>query len=166
MTRAVEYFFHTSKLLPAFNSTIVALVPKCQNPCNIKDYKPISCCSVVYKCITKIMANRFKPVMPFLIGNNQSAFILGGSITDNILMAQELVRGYGRITLSHRCAMKIDLQKTFDTLNWKFILAILSIMNFPTIFIKWIRSCLTTSKFSLSINGGLVGYFKWARGVR
>ena len=112
------------------------------------------------------MANRLKPDMSFLIGNNQSAFILGRSITDDILMAQELVRGYGHTTLSPRCAMKINLQKAFGTLDWKFILAILSAMKFPAIFIKWIKNCLTTSKFSLSINGGLVGYFKWARGVR
>ena len=52
-------YFQTSKLLQAFNATSVSLVPKVQNPNNIREYRPISYCSVVYKCITKILANRF-----------------------------------------------------------------------------------------------------------
>ena len=112
------------------------------------------------------MANRMKQFMPTLVGNNQCAFIPRRSISDNILMAQELVRGYNRSSLSPRCAIKIDLQKAFDTLDWNFILEVLSAMKFPRQFIGWIRSCLTTSMFSLSINGGLVGFFKGIRGVR
>ena len=103
------YFFLTKDILPAFNSTIIALVPKCKAPRSIRDYRPISCCSVVYKCITKILANRLKKYLPDVIGGNQSAFVRGRSITDNILMAQELVRGYGRSSLTARCAVKIDL---------------------------------------------------------
>ena len=53
-------YFHSSKLLPAFNSTSITLVPKVQSPESIKEYRPISCCYVVYKCITKILANRLK----------------------------------------------------------------------------------------------------------
>ena len=64
------------------------------------------------------------------------------------------------------CAMKIDLQKAFDSLDWRFLMEILSAMNFSSIFIDWIRSYVTTLMFSLSINVGLVGFFKGARGVR
>ena len=87
VTTTVLRFFHTGKLSSAFNATSVTLVPKIQNPSCIKDYRPISCCSVIYKCITKIMANRLKVYMPLLVSKNQSAFILGRSIVDNILMA-------------------------------------------------------------------------------
>ena len=55
--------------------------------------------------------------------------------------------------------MKIDLQKVFDSLDWRFLMEILSAMKFPIIFIDWIRSCVTTPMFSLSINVGLVGFF-------
>ena len=153
-------------MLAAFNSTIISLVPKRQSPSNIKDFRPISCCSVIYKCITKIIVNRLKQYMPKLISNNQSAFVVGRSIADNVLLVQELVRGYTRKTLSLRCVIKVDLQKAFDSLNWEFILEVLSIVKFPEQFIGWIKSCITTSKFSISLNGGLVGYFKRARGIR
>ena len=111
------HFFTTNELLPAFNSTIVDLVPKCKNPNCIRDYRPISCCTVVYKCITKILANKIKKYLPMVIGKSQSAFIQGRSNIDNILMAQELVRGYERSTISQRCAIKIDLQKAFDSID-------------------------------------------------
>ena len=89
--RAILFYFQTCKMLPAFNSTGVALVPKCQNPSSMKDFRPISCCSIIYKCITKIMAFRLQKYMPSLISPNQSAFVKGRSITDNVLLAHELV---------------------------------------------------------------------------
>ena len=164
MIATVVFFFRTSKMHPAFNSTLVALVPKCINPNNIRDFRPISCCSVIYKCVTKIIANRLKPCLPAIIRGSQSAFVSGRSITDNILLAQELVRGYGRSNLSARCAIKIDLQKAFDSLDWTFTLEVLKALKFPDMFVEWIRACLTGARFSISINGGLIGYFKEAMG--
>ncbi|XP_022762128.1 uncharacterized protein LOC111308033 [Durio zibethinus] len=105
-------------------------------------------------------------VLPTLVSKNRSAFIKGRSITDNVLLAQELVRGYSRTMLSSRCALKIDLKKAFDSLNWDLLIIVLEAMRFPWRFINWVKSCITMPLFSLSINGGLVGYFKGARGVR
>ena len=120
----------------------------------MKDFRPISCCFVIYKCITKILANRLKNFLPNIIGLNQSAFIARRSITDNVLMVQELVKGYGRSTLFSRCAIKIDLQKVFDSLNWGFIMDVLKVLKISSIFIGWIRECLTGARYSISINGG------------
>ena len=68
----------------------------------------------------KILANKLKKFMLQLVGNNQSAFIPDRNIADNVMMAQKLVKGYGRTTLSSRCMIKIDLQKAFDTVDWNF----------------------------------------------
>ncbi|OMO60226.1 reverse transcriptase [Corchorus capsularis] len=78
----------------------------------------------------------------------------------------ELVCGYHRPNMSPRCALKIDLKKAFDTLDWDFILNIFKALKFPDLFIKWISACITYPKFSVSVNGGLEGYFSGARGVR
>ena len=136
---AVLYFFQNGTIIPAFNFTSITLVPKNQNPTYIKDYRPISCCSVLYKCVTKILSNRLKMYMPKLIEKNQSAFIFGRCIEDNVLLAQEMVRGYARSTLSPRCAIKVDLQKAFDSLSWDFILEVLTVLHFPAQFIEWVR---------------------------
>ena len=160
---AILDYFQTSRMIPAFNATSVALVPKCPNPSQIKDYRPISCCTIIYKCITRILAIRMKNLMPFLVSPSQSAFVVGRSITDNVLLAQELARGYNRTSLSPRCCIKIDLQKVFDTLDWGFILGVLEVMKFLSEFIGWIRGCITTSRFSFSIYGSLAGFFKGER---
>ena len=77
-----------------------------------------------------------------------------------------MIRGYGRSTLSAKCAIKIDLQKAFDTLSWGFIIDVLTMMKIPNIFIGWIRGCLTGAIYSISINGGLAGFFQGKRGIR
>ena len=104
--------------------------------------------------------------MPLLVSLSQSVFVVGRSITDNVLLAQELARGYNRTSLSPRCCIKIDLQRAFDTLDWGFILGVLEVMKFLSEFIGWIRGCITTSRFSISINGSLARFFKGERGVR
>ena len=101
-----------------------------------------------------------------IIGGNHNAFVSGQSITDNVLMASKLVRGYGRSTLSDRYVIKIDLQKAFDYLDWSFTMDVLDALNFLVIFVDWIKACLTGARFSIFINEGLVGYFKGAKGVR
>lgn len=95
------------------------------------DFRPISCCSVVYKAITKIIANMMQAVYLDIISKNQNAFIKGRSITDNILLTQKLVRGYNRRSLSLRCALKVNLKKAFDSIHWSFIFKILRNLNFP-----------------------------------
>ncbi|XP_050207624.1 uncharacterized protein LOC126657045 [Mercurialis annua] len=56
----------------------------------LNDYKPISLCNVVYKCITKIIAKRLSSCLGSLVRNSQSTFVLGRKISDNVLLAHEL----------------------------------------------------------------------------
>ncbi|XP_039008844.1 uncharacterized protein LOC120137040, partial [Hibiscus syriacus] len=90
---AIKYFFKEAHISPALNSTKIALIPKIPNPSKIKDYRHISCCSVVYKTVTKILVKRLNLLLPDLISLNQTAFVKGISIIDNTLIAQELVKG-------------------------------------------------------------------------
>ncbi|KAL4354336.1 hypothetical protein GQ457_06G003080 [Hibiscus cannabinus] len=73
----VRHFFSTSFLLASFNATIIALIPKAPNSTMAKKFQPISCCTVVYKTITKILANRLATYFPGMIDPSQSAFVKG-----------------------------------------------------------------------------------------
>ena len=166
LTRAIQSFFYSGHMLRELNHASISLVPKVPNPSSLNDYRPISCCKTIYKCLSKILANRLKRVLPSLIDDAQSAFIQGRSITDNILLAQELLRNYHRKDTSTRCAIKVDLRRAFDTVRWEFLLDMLVLMGFPPLFINWIGVCITSPKFSININGELVGFFSSSRGLR
>ena len=71
--------------LPSVNHTNIVLVPKVQSPCSSKQFRPISLCNVIYKIIAKVLANRLKGVLKEIIGQNQSAFVLGRLIFDNAM---------------------------------------------------------------------------------
>ena len=104
-------------------------------------------------------------VLPDIIDQSQSSFIKGRSISDNILLAQELFRGYDRETGTPKCAFKLDLHKAFDFVDWRFIISMLLKFNFPILFVNWIKSCITTIMFSVKVNGVISGYFKGAKGL-
>lgn len=82
---AVSNFFMQGKLLKQVNCTIVTLTLKCSHSAVVADFRPISCCNVIYKTITRIIAMRMQPLMPCLISRNQGAFVKGRSIVVTFL---------------------------------------------------------------------------------
>jgi hypothetical protein len=163
---AIQSFFDSGMLLKEVNATILSLVPKRPNVSVMGDFRPIACCNVIYKCITKILSNRMLPLLDSMISRNQSAFIPGRNIAENVLLAQEMVRNYHRKDGQPRCTMKIDLMKAYDSVNWNFLIHCLSCFGFPPKFVNWIKECITSPRFSISLNETLVGYFKGAKGFR
>ncbi|GJY45431.1 RNA-directed DNA polymerase, eukaryota, reverse transcriptase zinc-binding domain protein [Tanacetum coccineum] len=117
---AVKELFRSGKILGEINATLIALIPKINTPSKVSDFRPIACCNVIYKCISKILTNRIKNGLSKIVNINQSAFIPGRHIQNNILIAQELLRGSNRKNGRKRCAMQIDIQKAYDTVNWSF----------------------------------------------
>ncbi|KAK4384328.1 Transposon TX1 uncharacterized protein [Sesamum angolense] len=136
---AVMDFFTTGRLLKQVNATLITLIPKVCAPSLVVDFRPISCCNVIYKIITKILVLRIRGVLDKLISPSQIAFVLGRSISDNVLLAQELCSGYNQCRLPPRCALKVDLRKAYDTVEWDFLLATLQLFEFPPTFNRELR---------------------------
>ncbi|KAK4409480.1 hypothetical protein Sango_0021000 [Sesamum angolense] len=129
--RAVMDFLRSGRMLRQLNHTIIALVPKSEHSHSVADYRPISCCNVIYKVITKIIADRLSPALEQLIDRSQAAFIGGRNITDNIFLAQEMVWQYSRKRISPRCTINVDLRKAFDLVSWAFLSRVLHGYGFP-----------------------------------
>lgn len=162
----ILHFFSTLHMPRIVNSVAIALIPKTPNAKSMHQYRPISCCNTLYKCIAKILSNRMKGIMADLISPNQVAFIPNRVIGDNILLAQALCKDYHLERGPPRCAIKLDLRKAFDTLNWGFLFKAMEKMRFPAQFLGWLKKCITTSMFSIKINGALEGYFPGKTGLR
>ncbi|XP_071708111.1 uncharacterized protein [Rutidosis leptorrhynchoides] len=160
VTKAVIDFFKNGKLLKQINHTIITLIRKVQSPSKVTDYRPISCCNVLDKCISKIITNRIKMSLYEVVGCNQSAFIPGRRISDNILLTQELMKDYHTNRGVVSCAFKVDIHKAYDTVDWGFLECALRCFGYPDTMVKWIMTCISSTSFSIAVNGDLHGYFK------
>lgn len=159
-TIAVQSFFMFGFLPKGVNATTLALIPKVQGAETLKDFRPISCCNILYKVVSKILANRLKVFLPDLIEPNQCAFVKGRLLLENVLLATELVKNYHKDSIGACSVLKLDISKAFDTVNWSFILDTLRALNIPDQFVHWIHVCLSTAAFSVSVNGELEGFFR------
>lgn len=79
---------------------------------------------------------------------------------------QELVRSYHRDASPPRCAIKIDLMKAYDLVDWEFLFDVMTAIEFPHLYIFWIKQCATSAMFSVMINGQLEDFFKGEKGLR
>lgn len=163
---AIQSFFLFGFLPTCINATILSLIPKVENAQSMKEFRPIACCNLLYKVISKVLAGRLQVLMPEAIEPNQSAFVKGRLLLESVLLASELVNGYHKSSTTPRCAIKFDISKAFDTVKWSFITSVLKAMNLPDQFIRWILVCISTASFSVAVNGSLEGFFTSARGIR
>lgn len=162
---AVDEFFRNGRLLKEWNHAIITLVPKSPHAKTVTDYRPISCCNVFYKIISKILACRLRLVIGEILDPTQTTFLKDRSIVDNIHLAQELFRKYNSKSASARCILKVDLQKAYNTVHWDFLHEALHYLKFPNMYIGWIMECVSSTAFYVSMNGKLHGFFQGKRGL-
>ena len=134
ITKAILGFFEHRNPLKEWRNTRITLIPKCANPANAADYRLIACCNTLYKCISKMLCNRLRSILPILVHDNQTAFIEGRYITHNVMICQHLIRLYKRKNISPRCLLKIDLREAYDSIPWDFIGKLLPKLKFPLKF--------------------------------
>lgn len=120
----------------------MVLIPKKKNPSSFSEFWPISLCNFFNKIFTRILCDWLSVLLPNLILDEQTAFLKGRDIADNILLAQELVQSLPHKTRSHNVAFKFDMAKAFDRVSWHFLSRLLSKFGFdPHLFIWSLTIC-------------------------
>ncbi|WMV40242.1 hypothetical protein MTR67_033627 [Solanum verrucosum] len=162
---AVQNFHDHGIFERSFNATFIALIPKKIGAKELTDFRPISLIGSIYKIISKVLTERLKKVVHNLVDAQQMAFIKGRQIMDAILIANECVEERKNSKVPG-ILCKLDIEKAYDHLHWGFLWKSLENMDFGGKWLKWIKFCTTTVKFSILINGAPSGFFSSERGLR
>ncbi|KAM1294906.1 hypothetical protein ACFX1Q_015702 [Malus domestica] len=150
------------------NSTYIVLVPKVKNPVSVGQFRPISLCNYSYKIVSKVLANRLKPILPDLISPMQSAFVSGRQIQDNIGIAHEMFHFLHLRKAKYKFEMgiKLDMHKAYDRVEWDFLEAVMERMGFCSLWRNLVMGCVKTVDFAVILNGQPGRKFTPSRGIR
>ena len=159
---------NTGFIPPSINRTFITLIPKVKSPTVVSKFRPIALCNVIYKLASKVIANRLKKVLPYLISESQSAFQSSKAISDNILVAFELLH-HMKTQKSKKAdfmTLKLDMSKAYDRVEWHFLIEIMKKMGFCDAWVNLIYGCISTVSYSILVNGELKGDISPSRGIR
>lgn len=162
---AIEDSRWHKRVLKEANNTLLTLIPKKEKPEQWEDFCPISLCNTIYKILAKVVANRLKNILPFIISEEQTGFLPERSILDGIIIAQEVIHSIQKM---HKSAMllKIDIRKAYDRVNWRFLFKVMEAFGFQKGWLDWIFGWIASPRYSVLVNGSPEGFFTSSRGLR
>ena len=149
----------------SLNTTFLVLIPKKGGADDLRDFRPINLVGGFYKLLAKVLANRLKKVVSKVVSTAQNAFVEGRQILDAVLIANEAINSLIKRNESG-VLCKLDIEKAYDHLSWNFLLIVMRKMGFGDKWAAWIRWCISTTSFSVLVNGTPSGFFHSSRGWR
>ncbi|XP_026384091.1 uncharacterized protein LOC113279629 [Papaver somniferum] len=157
---------HAKKIVHSQNTDRVTSVSP-QLPEFPYEYRPISLCSVLYKVVAKLISNRLKCHLQHFISWSQNAFVEGRQITDNIVSAKEFLHSMKKSESKEGYfALKIDMSKAYDRVNWSFLEKMLQLLGVRGHSLQLIMNCVTSASFFILLNGASKGFFVGERVLR
>ena len=113
-------FFDSGVVNAKTNATFICLIPKKLNSISVKDFRPISLVTSLYKVLAKILSLRLKRVLGETLDSSQEAFVQARQILDMVLIANEVVEEY-RAKKKEGVVFKIDFEKAYGHISWEFL---------------------------------------------
>lgn len=159
---------NAKSVLNGWNSTLITLIPKVKNPLSQRDFRPISPSNTCYKIISRAITNRLRPILVKTIDQNQSAFVPGRLITDNVILGFECMH-WIRNNKKNKAGfgdLKLDMSKAYDRVKWAFLEAIMIKLGFARDFVELIFRCIFYVSYSIQVNQSIYGRIIPQRGLR
>ncbi|KAA3471029.1 reverse transcriptase [Gossypium australe] len=155
-------------VLEPFNVTNIVLIPKIPHPMNLANFRLISLCTVLYKMVSKVVANHFQIALDVCVYDAQSAFVSGLLIFDNVLLVYEILHTFRqkRIGRKRFIALKLDMSKVYDQVKWCFLRKIMKWMGFARSWVEIIMGCITSVLYLRIVNDKVGKAFRPTRGLR
>lgn len=156
----VKLIFAGSLDMGEINKTLLVLIPKIEKPEMISQFRPISLCNVIYKCVSKVVVNRLKSYLADLVSPYQTSFVPGRHIQDNVVLVKELFHIMSRLKGKKGFfAINIDLEKAYDRMDWDFLNKVLMEIELPEDFKRVMVDCCSTVSSQIIWNGSLTESF-------
>ncbi|CAH9085655.1 unnamed protein product [Cuscuta epithymum] len=167
ITNFVNTSLRTGSIPAQILKANMVLIPKNEAPEVAGNFRPIILLNVVYKVISKLLVSRMRKWIGQIIGPFQSSFVPGRGTTDNILITQEVVHSL-ESRKGRKCGMimKLDLQKAYDCLSWKFLEVTLTDFGFPMEFTRLIMNSIREMKIGIIWNEYILEDIQPKRGLR
>lgn len=144
----------------SLNSTLIALVPKNDNPNSMADMRSISLCNTVYKVIPKVIVSKLKPILLSITSTTQVSFDLRRHIMNNIFILQEIMHHFKCVKgKKDFIAWKVDLSKAYDRLSWKFLVDFLREIGISQGLRNLIEHCISSVSCKAIVNEEMTDYF-------
>jgi hypothetical protein len=151
--------------LSRLNYGMISLIPKTKEANNIRQYRPICLLNVDYKWFTKVLTMRLTPFAGKLISETQTAFIPGRYILEGVVILHETLHEL-RVSKVPGVILKLDFEKAYDKVSWKFMMEVLRKKNFPGKWLDWMKQIIEGGKVGININGAPDSFFNTHRGLR
>ena len=164
--RSLNHGYKTGELAITQRQGIITCIPKENKPKQyLKNWRPLTLLDIVYKLASGSIANRIKLILDKIIGKEQTGFIKGRYIGENIRLIYDLMN-FTEINNIPGLILLIDFEKAFDSLSWRFIRNALKMLNFGDSLIKWVDVFYKNITSAVSLNGHFSSFFSIGRGCR
>ena len=163
---SLNYSFEKRQMSICQKRGIITLVPKKDKPTNLLgNLRPISLLNTDYKIATKAIAKRLEAVLPNVINANQTGYIKGRFIGENVRLISDIINYTATKNLSGLAAF-LDFEKAFDSIEWNFLFKVLNLFNFGPDFKNWVQTFYCNITSCVTNNGFASDFFNLERGVR
>lgn len=156
----------TGELPPSWTESNIVVIPKDPNKAtDPKAYRPIALLNNDAKIFTTLLANRLKMIIPEYVADDQTGFIPGRQLTDNIRRTLNII-SHGKRTSQESLVLALDFEKAFDSLEIGYLLCLLNKMGFGNVFLRALQAIYTQPKSRVRVNGCNSEFFHPSRGTR